>query len=70
MTVELNVATIMVSWVKGIFNHNAAVDNDYDDDGGRGRGRGHRRKAKEGTGKDGQNWRGLKRNAIRVFENC
>lgn len=70
MIVELNVATIMVSWVKGIFNNNAAVDNDYDDDGGRGRGGGHRRKAKEGTGKDGQNWRGLKRNAIRVFENC
>ena len=22
------------------------------------------------VGKDGQNWRGLKRNAIRVFENC
>lgn len=57
---EWNVATIMVSWVKGIFNNNAAVDNDYDDDGGRGHSGGHRRKAKEGTGKDGQNWRGLK----------
>lgn len=45
---EWNVATIMVSWAKGIFKNNAAVDNDYDDDGGRGRGGGHRRMAKEG----------------------